>query len=105
MDAALEAILGPVQRLQRCRWRAGSSAASSTSRCGGVVDPATVEEVVADLTKDSDDRMREALAVVSAYDHPRLCLIRQKSFYFHDDRGVGRRGRQGGGRRVPGQRR
>ena len=99
VDAALEAILGALsKRLQRAAGGgAASSAASSFQQMhGGVVDLATVEEVVADLTKDSDDRMREALAVVSAYDHPRLCFDPvKKSFYFHDDR---RGGAAGAGR-------
>ena len=92
VDASLEAVLSSLsKKLQRLGGRGASSQGHRVH--GGVVDLGIIEEIVAELTKDSEDRLREALTVVSAYDHPRLCFDPvKKSFYFYDDRQSSRKG-------------
>ena len=80
VNAALDAILSAISK----------KISTSGLKTGSVVDLQTVEEVVTELTKNVDDRLREALSVVDAYDAPRLCYDPvKKSFYFFNAR-VGR---------------
>ena len=80
VDAALEAILSAIsKKLQNNNRNQGM--------IGSVVDLQTIEQVVTDLTKNSEDRQSEALTVVDAYDSPRLCYDPvKKSFYFYSTR-------------------
>ena len=81
VDEALNAILTAISK------RLQSDTSTSSGMLSSVVDVALIAQVVTDLTKDSDDRLREALAVVDAYDTPRLCYDPvKKSFYFYSSR-------------------
>lgn len=82
VDEALDSILQAISRMLK-------DSTSGSSMSSGVVDLGTIERVVTDLTKNSDDRLKEALSVVDAYDSPRLCYDPvKKSFYFYCDRYV-----------------
>ena len=77
VNVALDAILSAISK----------KISTSGLQTGCVVDLQTVEEVVTELTKNVDDRLREALSVVDAYDAPRLCYDPvKKSFYFYNAR-------------------